>query len=115
MRDHVLQVGGTATPTPRDFMQVTGRGRLGHAWVGGSKELADMFEEWCTSRACDGLVIGPTHLPGAFEDFVQLVVPALQRRGLFRTEYTGPRLRDHLGLARPQPAAWQPARHEEGP
>ena len=107
MRDHVLQLSGKSNPTPRDFMHFTGRGRLSNAWVGGPRELADMFEEWFSSAACDGFVIGPTHLPGAFEDFVQLVVPELQRRGLFRTDYTGPTLRDHLGLPRPDMAAWR--------
>jgi N-acetyl-S-(2-succino)cysteine monooxygenase len=43
----------------------------------------------------------PAYFPGAFDDFVNLVVPELQRRGLFRTEYTGTTLRDHLGLRRP--------------
>jgi hypothetical protein len=47
-------------------------------------------------------VLAATHLPGAFEDVVRMVVPVLQRRGLFRREYTGPTLRDHLGLARPR-------------
>lgn len=107
LRDHVLRVSGNPNPTTRDFMNFTGRGRLGHAWVGGPKELADLFEAWFTGEACDGFVIGPTHLPGAFEDFVRLVVPELQRRGLFRKEYTGSTLRDHLGLARPEVAAWR--------
>jgi len=107
LRDHVLRVSGNPNPTARDFMNITGRGRLGHAWVGGPKELADLFEAWFTGEACDGFVIGPTHLPGAFEDFVRLVVPELQRRGLFRKDYTGSTLRDHLGLARPDVAAWR--------
>jgi FMN-dependent oxidoreductase (nitrilotriacetate monooxygenase family) len=107
MRDRVLQASGNPNPTPRDFMHYTGRGRLENAWVGGPKEVADMLEEWFTAPACDGFVIGPTHIPGAFEDFVRLVVPELQRRGLFRTEYTGSTLRDHLGLARPAVGAWR--------
>lgn len=107
LRDHVLQASGKSNPTARDFMHFSGRGRLGNAWAGGPKELADRFEEWFVSRACDGFVIGPTHIPGAFEDFVSLVVPELQRRGLFRKEYTGTTLRDHLGLARPGLAAWK--------
>jgi hypothetical protein len=45
--------------------------------------------------------LAATHLPGAFEDVVRMVVPELQRRGLFRTSYEGATLRDHLGLARP--------------
>ena len=49
----------------------------------------------------DGFIVMPAYFPGAFDDFVDLVVPELQRRGLFRTEYSGPTLRDHLGLRRP--------------
>jgi alkanesulfonate monooxygenase len=48
-----------------------------------------------------GFNITPTHLPGGCEDFVELVVPELQRRGLFRTEYEGKTLRENLGLKRP--------------
>ena len=107
MRDRVLQVTGNPNPTVRDFMVVTGRGKLEHPWVGGPKELADKMEEWFTSGACDGFVIGPTHLPGTFEDFVRLVVPELQRRGLYWTDYTGSTLRENLGLRRPAPADWQ--------
>jgi len=43
----------------------------------------------------------PAYFPGAFDDFVDKVVPELQRRGLYRTEYSGTTLRDHLGLTRP--------------
>jgi hypothetical protein len=84
---------------------------LHDAWVSSAKDLADKFEEWFTGQACDGFVIGPTWMPGTFEEFVQLVVPELQRRGLFRTEYTGATLREHLGLVRPDVRAW---RHETG-
>ena len=107
MRDRVLQASGNPNPTPRDFMRFSGRGRLSNAWVGSPKDIADMFEEWFTGRACDGFVIAPTHLPGAFEDFVRLVVPELQRRGLFRQEYRGSTLREHLGLARPAVRDWR--------
>jgi alkanesulfonate monooxygenase SsuD/methylene tetrahydromethanopterin reductase-like flavin-dependent oxidoreductase (luciferase family) len=107
MRDRVLQMSGNPNPTPRDFMHYTGRGKLEHPWVGGPKEMADMFEEWFVGRACDGFVIGPTHIPGSFEGFTRLVVPELQRRGLFRTEYTGATLRDHLGLAYPTLGHWR--------
>ena len=51
-------------------MRFSGRGRLSNAWVGSPKDVADMLEEWFTAPACDGFVIGPTHLPGAFEEFV---------------------------------------------
>lgn len=106
MRDRVLATG-VKNPTVRDFMEITGRGLLSNAWVGGPKEIADLFEEWFTAPACDGFVIAPTYQPGAFEDFVKYVVPELQRRGVYRKEYTGPTLRDHLGLPRPAIGSWR--------
>ena len=60
-----------------------------------------VMQEWLEAGACDGFnVMFPT-IPGGVEDFVNLVVPELQRRGLFRREYTGTTLREHLGLPRP--------------
>jgi hypothetical protein len=56
---------------------------------------------WFENVAADGFNILPRYLPGGLEDFVDLVVPELQRRGLCRAEYEGATLRDHLGLARP--------------
>jgi len=108
MRDRVLATG-VRNPTVRDFMRITGRGLLSNAWVGGPKEIADMFEDWFSAPACDGFVIAPTWQPGTFEDFVKYVVPELQRRGVYRKEYTGPTLRDHLGLPRPAIGSWRTA------
>ncbi|MGH8995632.1 MAG: LLM class flavin-dependent oxidoreductase, partial [Acidimicrobiales bacterium] len=73
----------------------------GPRFVGTGTEIADQMEEWFGGGACDGFVIAATHVPGAYEDVVRLVVPELQRRGVFRTQYTGTTLRDHLGLERP--------------
>ena len=78
----------------------------GHTIVGGPKEIADEMENWFHSPACDGFVVGPTHQPGAFEDFVKYVVPELQKRGVYRKEYTGITLRDHLGFNRPGIGSW---------
>jgi alkanesulfonate monooxygenase SsuD/methylene tetrahydromethanopterin reductase-like flavin-dependent oxidoreductase (luciferase family) len=73
----------------------------GPRFVGTGTEVADQMEEWMEADACDGFVIAATHVPGAYEDVVRLVVPELQRRGRFRQRYTGATLRDTLGLARP--------------
>ena len=59
------------------------------------------METWFRAGAADGFNIMPPVLPTGLDDFVDHVVPELQRRGLFRTEYTGTTLRDHYGLARP--------------
>jgi FMN-dependent oxidoreductase (nitrilotriacetate monooxygenase family) len=87
--------------TLRDLYNVTAAAR-GH-WViyGSPKRIADIFEEWFTEGLADGFVIMPAYFPGAFDDFVDKVVPELQRRGLYRTEYSGTTLRSHLGLDRP--------------
>jgi FMN-dependent oxidoreductase (nitrilotriacetate monooxygenase family) len=73
----------------------------GPRFVGTGPEVADQMEEWFVGDACDGFVIAATHVPGAYEDVVRLVVPELQRRGVFRQEYAGATLREHLGLPRP--------------
>ncbi|MBX3313314.1 MAG: LLM class flavin-dependent oxidoreductase [Actinobacteria bacterium] len=73
----------------------------GPRFVGTATDVADQMEEWFTTDSCDGFVIAATHAPGAYEDVVRLVVPELQRRELFRTEYTGTTLRETLGLDRP--------------
>ena len=79
-----------------------------HHWIvkGTPKQVADQFEDWFVNFGADGFNLLPSYLPGALNDFVDLVVPELQRRGLFRTEYEGKTLRENLGVPRPQhPAA----------
>ena len=73
----------------------------GPRFVGTGTDIADQMEEWFDGGACDGFVIAATHTPGAYEDVVRLVVPELQRRGVFRDRYHGTTLREHLGLERP--------------
>jgi FMN-dependent oxidoreductase (nitrilotriacetate monooxygenase family) len=87
--------------TLRDLYNLTAAAR-GH-WVicGTPHRIADTLEEWFEARAADGFNVLPAWFPGAFDDFVDRVVPELQRRGLFRREYEGTMLRDHLGLAPP--------------
>src|SRR3954468_1541257 len=106
MRDRVMRLTGR-NPTVRDFLEVTRRGRPREAIVGSGKDIADRLEHWFTERACDGFVIAGTHMPGSFEDFVRFVVPELQRRGLYRKDYTGATLRENLGLPIPKMGAWR--------
>lgn len=77
----------------------------GPRFVGTGSEVADQMEEWMEADACDGFVVAATHSPGAYEDVVRMVVPELQRRGVFRNGYSGKTLREHLGLARPATAS----------
>ncbi len=64
-------------------------------------DIADSLQEWFENGGADGFNIMPPYSPGGVSDFVDLVVPELQRRKLFRTRYEGNMLRDHLGLPRP--------------
>ncbi|WP_020620013.1 LLM class flavin-dependent oxidoreductase [Paenibacillus daejeonensis] len=77
-------------------------GARGHLqFVGTPEQLADLMEQWFQGYGCDGFNIMPPVLPGGLDEFVDHVVPILQQRGLFRQEYSGTTLREHLGLARP--------------
>lgn len=69
--------------------------------VGSPSQVADYMQDWFEREACDGFNIMPPYIPGALDDFCELVIPELQKRGLFRTEYEGETLRENLGLARP--------------
>jgi alkanesulfonate monooxygenase len=78
-------------------------GARGHYVTAGSPEqIADLIEDWFRDGAADGFNVMPPVLPTGLEDFVELVVPELQRRGLFRTAYEGRTLRENLGLERPE-------------
>ncbi|BCF99923.1 hypothetical protein PPGU19_044920 [Paraburkholderia sp. PGU19] len=66
--------------------------------------VADDIEHWFNGGAADGFNLMPDALPGGLQDFVDGVVPILQKRGIFRTGYEGATLREHLGLARPDNA-----------
>jgi alkanesulfonate monooxygenase SsuD/methylene tetrahydromethanopterin reductase-like flavin-dependent oxidoreductase (luciferase family) len=74
----------------------------GHSSVIGTpSEVADFMEHWVATDACDGFNVLPPYFNGGLEDFVDLVVPELQRRGIYRTAYEGKTLRENLGLPRP--------------
>lgn len=107
IRDGVLKNSGKSNPSARDFVTFSGRGQVHDAMVGGPKEIADRLEEMFVERGCDGFVIAATYVPGSYADFVQHIVPELQRRGLFQKEYRGKTLRENLGLKRPAAGAWK--------
>ena len=84
-----------------------GRGKS--AIVGSAQQIADYMQEWFEKGGADGFNIQPPCQPSSLDEFVELVVPELQKRGLMRTEYSGRTLRDHLGLPR------RPSRYAIGP
>jgi FMN-dependent oxidoreductase (nitrilotriacetate monooxygenase family) len=75
--------------------------RGGNFIVGSPAKVADLMEEWFTGKAADGFMIGLSYLPSGIKEFVELVIPELRRRKLFRESYDGRTFRDHLGLQRP--------------
>ncbi len=84
----------------RQLAQLAG-GYSGLQMVGTPAQIADTMQAWLETDASDGFnVMFPT-VPAGLDEFVDQVVPELQRRGIFRTEYAGSTLREHLGLARP--------------
>jgi FMN-dependent oxidoreductase (nitrilotriacetate monooxygenase family) len=88
--------------TLRDLFHIMAVARGYLVTCGTPKTVADMLQEWFESQAADGFIILPAYFPGPFDEFVEQVVPELQRRGLFREEYRGTTLRGHLGLPEPR-------------
>nr|WP_296769352.1 LLM class flavin-dependent oxidoreductase [Rhodococcus sp. (in: high G+C Gram-positive bacteria)] len=87
--------------TVRQLIGRLGGGRGHRTFTGTPDQVADAIETWFRSGAADGFNIMPPILPSGLEIFVDHVVPILQQRGLFRTEYTADTLRGHYGLPRP--------------
>ncbi|MDQ7776908.1 MAG: LLM class flavin-dependent oxidoreductase [Paracoccus aminovorans] len=95
--------------TLRQLALLAAAARGHHIVIGAPDEIADDLQLWFESGAADGFNIMPAHFPGGLDAFVDLVVPILQERGLFRTRYPGTTLRQSLGLAVP------PSRHAAAP
>ena len=87
--------------TIRQMAQYVGGSFSVLEFIGTPVTIADQMEEWLMTEGCDGFNAMFPYLPGGLDDFVALVVPELQRRGLFRREYEGKTLRENLGLPRP--------------
>lgn len=101
--------------TLRDLYNLNAAAR-GH-WVlcGSPETVANTLQMWFEGGAADGFIVMPTHFPAGFDDFIDGVVPILQERGLFRREYDGTTLRDHLGLTRPAPLRTTEAKVDAAP
>lgn len=97
--DGIMEIITKENPTLRQLYLRYERGRK--TIKGTPVEVADTMERWFRAGACDGFMMQFHALPGSLEAFVDEVVPLLQRRGLFRRDYSGSMLRDHLGLVRP--------------
>jgi FMN-dependent oxidoreductase (nitrilotriacetate monooxygenase family) len=87
--------------TVRQLLGRLGGGRGHRTFSGTPEQVADALVQWWDNGAADGFNVMPAVLPSGLSDFVDHVVPILQRRGVFRADYEGTTLRDHYGLARP--------------
>ncbi|HWL03879.1 MAG TPA: LLM class flavin-dependent oxidoreductase [Xanthobacteraceae bacterium] len=99
-RERAVALARSENLTVRQLAQRLG-GYAGLAMVGTPASIADEMEEWLMTEGSDGFNIQFPYLPGGLDDFVDKVIPELQRRGIFRTEYEGRTLRENLGLKRP--------------
>ncbi len=99
-RERIIDLARTGNLTIRQLAQKAGS-YAGLAFVGTPESIADEMEQWLVEEGSDGFNVMFPWLPGGLDDFVSRVVPELQRRGIFRSEYEGRTLRDHLGLKRP--------------
>lgn len=89
-------------PTLRELLHRLAGGRGHHVVAGTPTQVADIIQEWFEGGAADGFNVMPPLFPQLLDAFADTVVPILQDRGLFRTEYAGVTLREHLGLPRPE-------------
>lgn len=99
-QEMIIEMGRRGT-TIRQIGRVLGMSQGHRVAYGTPRQLADDMQEWLEAEACDGFNLLFAHYPKPLEDFVTLVVPELQRRGIFRTEYEGSTLRANLGVPVP--------------
>jgi alkanesulfonate monooxygenase SsuD/methylene tetrahydromethanopterin reductase-like flavin-dependent oxidoreductase (luciferase family) len=100
-RASVVKLAETEKLTVRQLAQRLG-GYSGLAFVGTPESIAEDMGKWLEADACDGFTVVTPFLPQGLDDITQKLVPELQRRGLFRKDYEGTTLREHLGLPRPE-------------
>lgn len=99
-RQRVIDWARDEQLTVRQLAQRIG-GYSGAEMIGTPTTVADQMEQWLVEQGADGFTVMFPYLPGGLDDFVQKVIPELQRRGIFRRAYEGATLREHFGLPRP--------------
>ncbi len=107
-RAQLVELARRENMTVRQLAQYVGGAFGTLEMIGTPATIADQMEEWLLTEACDGFNIMFPYLPEGLDDFVDRVVPELQRRGLFRREYEGVTLRENLGLPRPANRFFEP-------
>ena len=100
--ESIMKMARDERLTLRELGQRVAGARGKNTIKGTPTQVADYMEEWVSAGACDGFTVMPPYIPGALDDFCEMVIPELQRRGVFRTDYEGSTLRDHLGIPKPK-------------
>ena len=106
-RESLIALARRENLTVGQLAQLVG-GYGGLQMVGTPASIADQMEEWLVSRGCDGFNVMFPYVPGGLDDFVDLVVPELQRRGIFRREYAGGTLREISACRDQRTASFHP-------
>lgn len=101
-RQKLVDMARRDNMTVRQLAQFVGGSFSALELIGTPSMIADQMEEWLLTDGCDGFNVMFPYLPGGLDDFVDQVVPELQRRELFRRDYEGKTLRENLGLPRPK-------------
>jgi N-acetyl-S-(2-succino)cysteine monooxygenase len=101
VQQQIIKMANDENLTIEKLAQRVSVSRASFSLSGTPEQIADMCETWFLERGADGFSLSPNYLPGALDDFVDQVVPILQQRGLFRSDYEGATLRENLGLPRP--------------
>ena len=102
LADSLYQMAQENSLTIRDVYLTVAAGNSGWTIVGTPESIVDELQNWSENNAADGFNICPATLPNGMEDVAEFILPELRARGMFRTEYEGPTLRENLGLALPE-------------
>ena len=94
----ILEIINDTQPTVRELIGYLSAGGGHHTLIGTPEQIVDQMQVWFEAGVADGFNLMPPTLPGSLDDFVELIVPEMQRRGIFRKEYEGQSFREHLGL-----------------
>lgn len=94
----ILEIVNDTQPTVRELLGYLNAGGGHHTLIGTPEEIVDQMEIWFEAGVADGFNLMPPTLPGSLADFVDLIVPEMQKRGIFREQYEGHTFREHLGL-----------------
>jgi alkanesulfonate monooxygenase SsuD/methylene tetrahydromethanopterin reductase-like flavin-dependent oxidoreductase (luciferase family) len=106
----IVETAGRERMTVREVYEKLVVSKGHRQLIGTAAEVADDLQEWFEQGGADGFNVMPAQMPDGLNDFAELVVPELQRRGLFRKAYEGTTLRQHLGVPNPGCGAALPAK-----